>query len=173
MFDVDFLVQINRLLPNRWRKPAMLAWLYRCIMPIQSLYFAFRGYRVSTTRRIRVTPQTYSLEWFLNFIFNPTFTPAMVDNSIDYSGGGIWIENNPAQLPVMFVYSDFDVQPPLYIYSEADPDPPVYIYSWDNYWEQYHFIVHVPTALAISEVYLRSIIDRYKPAGRRYTIETY
>lgn len=174
MYTVDFLVQIVRLLPNRWRKPAMIAWLYRCIAPVQALHSQFVGYQNSTLRRMRVTAQTYSLEWLLNFLFNPGFVPDMTNNSIDYTNGGIWIENNPLQLPMVYLFSDYDMQPPLYVYSESDPEYPTsYIYAWTNYWEQYHFVVHVPASISIVESYMRAIINQYNVAGRRYIIQVY
>lgn len=173
MYAVDFLVQIVRLLPNRWRKPAMIAWLYRCIAPVQALHGQFVGYRNSTLRRMRATAQTCSLEWLLNYLFNPGFVPGITNNSLDYTNGGIWIENNPLQLPVMYVFSDYDQQPPLFIYSDSDPETPASIYAWVNYWEQYHFVVHVPVAIAFAESYMRAIINQYNAAGKRYTIQTY
>lgn len=108
-----------------------------------------------------------------NLIFNASFTPTIVNNELNYQNGGIWIENNPMQLPYWFVFSDFDNQPPLYVYSETEAEPPLYIYQWADYWQQTHYIIWVPTALAINELKLKATVNLYNCAGKHYVVQYY
>ena len=169
---VNFYLQIWRLLPPFLRKPKMHRWLWANLQPLQSLHSLFWGYRNETLDRLQVTAQTYSLEWYLNKVFNPSFLPTITAHSIDYSNGGIYIESNASQVPLNFVWSDLEQQPPLYVYSENDANV-TYLYAWQDYWQQISFIVWVPNALLLFDAMLRAYINRYKAVGHTYKIQYY
>lgn len=173
MININFYVQVVRLLPNFMRKPKMIAWLWRNIKPISDLHAIFLLYGEKIKRKIQVTSQIISLEWLLNFLFNSAFEPITTNGSIDYSNGGIWIENNPLQVPQQYVWSDFDVQPPLYIYSENDNIPATYIYSWPDYWQQYHYVIWWPLSLPLNDLLVQSVVNEYNTVGKKYIIQTY
>lgn len=169
---VNFYLQIWRLLPPFLRKDKMHQWMWANLQPLQSLHAIFEGYRNETKDKLQVTTQTYSLEWYLNKIFNPSFAPVISAHSIDYSSGGIWIENNPNQVPLSFVWSDWEQQPPFFVYSDSDTQLS-YLYSWQDYWQQINFIVWVPASLIIDEPMLGAHINRHKAIGHKYKIVYY
>lgn len=169
---VNFYLQIHRLLPPFLRTLPMKRWLWANAKPLQSLHSLFLGYRNETLDRLQVTTQTYSLEWYLNKVFNASFVPTIAAHSIDYTGGGIYIQNNPNQIPISFVWSDLEQQPPCYVYSENDNDV-TYLYAWQDYWQQVNFIVWVPLSIIINEPMLRAYINRHNALGHSYEIMYY
>lgn len=173
LFIIDFYIQIVRLLPTVLRQPIMIAWLFRLMLPMYNLYATFLGFRNITILMTSLSSQTYSLEFLLNYIWNSGFVTPIINHSIDYSNGGIWIENNPQQLPQQYVWGDFDNQPTLIVYSELDPVPANYVYSWDDYWSAIDFIVHVPSAITFDALQMEAIVNHYNVVGKKIIIQTY
>jgi len=171
MFDIDFEVQIIRLLPPFLRSPKMIAWLRAMLSPLVRLHQRFVGYRNQTLRALSITPSTYSLEWYLNFIFTGQ-QPTYVGYSLDYSGGGIWIENNNESEPLSYVYDANDNQQTMFVY-DANDDMQTYLYDYKDYLNNDSFIVHIPTMAGIDENYLRAILNKYKIAGNGYSVSYY
>jgi hypothetical protein len=172
MFAINFYAQIIMLLPPFLRQPKMIAWLWVLIKPINSLYATFVGERDNSIRKLSTTSQTISLEALLNAIFNAGFAPAINNNAIDYTGGGIYIQNTPNAVPFQYVFSVQELQPPLYVYSIGDVNIS-YLWSFPDYLQQLNFIVFVPALLPCDYILLRQFVDYYKPMGRNYTIQTY
>lgn len=79
---VNFYLQIIPLTIAPWRKDKMHQWIWANLQPLQSLHAIFEGYRNETKDKLQVTTQTYSLEWYLNRVFNPSFAPVISAHSI-------------------------------------------------------------------------------------------
>jgi hypothetical protein len=172
MFAINFYAQIIMLLPPLLRQPKMIAWLWVLVKPISNLYGVFLGDRANNIRKLSTTSQTVSLESLLNAIFNAGFAPAINNNVIDYTNGGIYIQNTPNAIPFQFVFGIQELQPPFYVYSVSDASIS-YLWSFTDYLQQLNFIVFVPASLPCDYMLLRQYIDYYKPTGRNYAIQTY
>lgn len=161
MFAVDFYTLIVRLLPPFLRRPVMIAWLYRLIHPVISLYGQFLGFRQQQLMRTSCTGQVISLEWLLNELFDPT-------------GRGIYILTNGLSTTDNFIYSETDSAASNDLYSESDAGmPPLYLYAEIDYFSLIHFTVFVPVALVFDPVQLRAVVDYYRLAGKRFDVQTY
>lgn len=171
MFDVNFEIQIIRLLPPFLRKPKMVAWLNIMLLPLVQLYGTFLAYRSDTLRAVSITPSTYSLEYYLNFLFTGV-VPVVADYSLDYSDGGIWIENNNDAETLNFVYDANDNQDTMIVYDAEDGEQ-TYLYDFEDYLDNDTFVVHVPASFNINEDLLKGILNKYKVAGNQYSINYY
>lgn len=171
MFDFNFELQIIRLLPPFLRKTKMIAWLMAMLLPLTQLYGVFIGYRKETLRALSITPSTYSLEWYLNFKFTG-HQPVYTNYSLDYTGGGIWIENNDNSEPLNYVYDANSNNQTMIVYDAAD-GAQTYLYDYEDYLNNDSFIVHVPAVAGVDENYLRAVLNKYKIAGNGYSVSYY
>lgn len=162
MYQVDWLNLILSLLPGFLRKPVQQTWLYTLLGPLVQLYTTFLQYRATKLRELSYNGQTIMLEQMLNY-----YWPS--------GGGGIFIENNPSQVPNVYIYAQSEQQPPLYIYADGElaTTGPTYIYSDAEYSNNVDFIIWVPAATVYTEPAMRARVDLYRAAGKRYRIQTY
>jgi hypothetical protein len=161
LYQVNWYRLIQQLLPSFLRKPVQQLWLYALLGPLAELHAVFLAYRTDKLRELSYNGQTINMEAMLNY-----YWPS--------GGGGIFIENNPQQLPVVYTYYQVEQQPPLYIFANGEAAPPTYIYSDAEYLAgNVDFIIWVPVATVYTEAAMRARVDLYRAAGKRYRIQTY
>lgn len=202
MFNVDFILLIRRMLPLKYRKAAMIAWLSSLLKPLIQLHSAvsivhpirfpiclpfpfasFLTLRLHTNLRATISGQKIYLERLLNLYYYNTFNPNALPQ---VAGHLIYIEDYPRTVPYNFLYLYSENQP-LPIYQNTDyatPPPlpdagsstvagPQYIYQITDYYVPHDFIIWVPTSLFFSLTEFRGLVDKYKEASKRYTIKYY
>lgn len=130
------------------------------IHPLIIIYNEFITNRLINLDRVKYTGQTMSLEEMLN-------------QQYPSANGGIYILNTINVLPVEHIYNLSDGQLENYIYNLSDGQAVSYIYNVSDYVGGVDFIVYVPSAVVFEEIKMRLQIDRYRLAGKIYTIQTY
>lgn len=142
------------------RKPRILAEVDALIAPLVDLYNRFQQLVTEAQFYLSYNGQQLSIEWLLNDVW-------------PLAGGGIFIETVNANIQPLFGSNKEDQQPPIYVSNKEDNMPPLFISNLEDYFTQYDFIVWVPATLVFDESKMKTLINRYKLAGKRYTIQTY
>lgn len=149
-FNIDYNTLVRWLLPVPLRKRLILAWLQALVWPVVLLYQAHRRYREANLYRLSISPQVCYLEKLLNDRYDRTDRRIYIDDAID--------------------------RPPLYLFQDAE-NKPVYLGSRPLYRENEFglnlddFVVYVPVIVIFEFNEMRSLIDLYKLAGTRYSIQ--
>ena len=150
---INFNQFIQILLPTFLRKPKLLAFLNSIVKPLDSLY-------KETLNKMQHTCQVIYLEKMLNEYFEvPNYNPIYHDSTKI-----IYIEDAP-------------IPPTKYIYLDQEIPPNNYLYLGTHYLtgdiDHIDFIVYIPSNYVFEEDKLRAIINYYKLAGKKYTIELF
>jgi len=175
MITIDFNKLTEDLLPvinknNNISINNLYQFIISCIKPIKNLYTDFINYRVNSLFEINHNGQVISLEHFLNTKFG---LPFPVNHS-----QSIWIEDgNDVNFAYLFQYGDEWENSGLNIYPVyCDDTPPMYIFQNDepNEFTTVDFKVHYPNTLSTQNInYMISVINKYKIAGFKYSIQSY
>lgn len=162
MFSVNFKNIVNQNLPPKTGAdtPITKAWLYSLIQPIIELYAIFSSYRIQALYTLSFTGQVIYLEKLLNDTFNNGGTEILIADGI--------LKIAP------FLFNTAEDADPFYVFNTAETNEEnLYLYNTAEYTGNLDFIVKVPTALVFDENQMKSLINKYKLAGKNYTIQTY
>ncbi len=166
MFNVDFNLLIQLLLPSFLRKNRMIAVLNCLIAPVNALYDDFTSYRLRTLKRLEYTGQVIYLEKLLNDTFN----------LMDIYNSQIYIEDI-ADIEYDYLFNHSEALSPMILYNSVGETNPItkFINNEIELQTPIHFIVRVPILLfnslgtsSISE--MRALINLYKIAGKQFLI---
>lgn len=156
IFNIDYNTLVRWLVPVALRNARMLAWLQALLWPVVTLYQAFRRNRDANLYRLSITPQVCYLEKMLNDRFDNSERRIHIDDAIDR--------------PPVYLYQD-DEQKPVYLAS-APLSQPLYLetefgLNLDD------FVVWVHSSIIFEFNEMRSLVNLYKLAGTRFSIQFY
>ncbi len=154
--DLNYLMQV--LLPPLLRQPtlkALLTALQSQVVFLQSdLYDFFDLVRYE----LSINGQVINLEHILNDKFDN------VNREIYISDG---TEN-----PLVYLFNNSEPNEDLIIANTSEVAiPPVYLYNHIELEIEVDFIVNVPSTITLDENLLKSIVNKYRCASKRFTIE--
>lgn len=162
---IDLYNLINSNLPTMLQGNVLRRFLRALLEPLRTLNlraFVELGY----------TAQTSSMELYLNTLYGIPYNPNTRAADI-LSGTIIYIEHWSSVLPPQYLYNNSESQPPVYVYNTVEGEPPLYLYNTQEFTGNWDFRVNIPTATAYNLNQLRAQINKYRPLGRRYVIQTY
>lgn len=137
-----------------------LAWLRALMAPLSSLNITFMTNVNDVRYRLYLTGQVIYLEHYLNDLFDPI-------------SRRIYIDDGNAT-PPLFLFNKADNVDGLTIYNKSEMQPPVYLGNRAEQEGEVDFIIYIPfdfaTSDTILETKIRTATNRYKPAGRRYSV---
>lgn len=169
MYNPLFDSIVNNNLRPDFKQPRVLAFIKSLLKPIYELSEIFNAYKISTLDLITHNGQIIYLEHRLNQLYNG-------------GNSGIIIVDT-ANISYVYIANKSEGYEPIYIGNKADyapDDSKVYIGNKAEYAAQFDFIVKVP-ALLFAQLQLnnnqginnmKSVINMYKIAGKRYKIES-
>ena len=134
--------------------------MFSFIKPLSLLNISFNSWKDSIDYDLQFNGQTMNLQHVLNDIF-------------DSSSRAIYIEDT-SSIVHQYVANKSEGSVELYLANKSETTAPI-VYL-NNKVEQVafiHFKVRVPSALVFSNLEMRALVDKYKQAGKIYTIETY
>jgi hypothetical protein len=195
--NVSWYNLVQRLLPKWWRQPRMLAWLTVCISQVQQLHGAFLSFRTITLYDMRLNGQTIYLEKGLNDRFDDDERRIYIETVEDPSQ--FYLYRIVEGAPQLFIYRRWASTQFYYVDAYAMYDGKVwqaltahsnitpvegsdwtFVKDYDTYirrkgesLQPYDFIVWVPVALVFDTYELQALVNRYKQAGKRYSIQTF
>ena len=140
------------------------------VTPLKTLYEAFTTYRNAVLDRLNINGHVLPLEMALN---KACYTD------------GIWLESVNEQRST-YLYHESEEQIPPHLYKEEEDESPLYIYYEGEAPADVNIRVHIPRTICTSltskseDVFgweylnrIRSIMTRYKPAGRTFMFVLY
>jgi len=160
MFNIDFQDIINKLLPAAFRNSNIKELLFAMIKPLKDLNTSFKSHKDVIDYDLQFNGQTMYLKHVLNDLFDPTLRRIYIEDTS--------IINN------VYVATKAEGSVTLYLATKAETTAPVvYLETLSEQVNQIHFKVRVPIALTFSSIKMRTLVDKYKLAGKNYTIQTY
>ncbi|HLP51244.1 MAG TPA: hypothetical protein VK154_10200 [Chitinophagales bacterium] len=120
MFNIDWNLMIEHLLPWHRRKPRFREWIHVLIHPLIQLYAAFLTYRDEVHYRLAITSQIILLQKLLNDKFNQGLPARAVSSQLGlYNGAptGIYIS-----YPARAIF-------PLYLWNRVEQRPKTFLYN--------------------------------------------
>lgn len=135
-----------------------MKWIYLLILPIRRAYDDWLEERQVWHEKSHYTAQTNLLEKLLNQKFDP------IDEQIFFEDPD-WIDYNN-------LFNVAEGHAPIYIYNAAEvPDGPFIVNQEEQ--DLFQCIVWIPDTLADAESInkLKTVIDFYKPVGKKYIFQ--
>jgi hypothetical protein len=160
-YNWDITKLITWLLPSLLRKPKQVAWLRALLWPVNQLHGQFVEFIDYKRYELDFTGQVISLERLLNDKYDNTLRR-------------IFINGFPR--PRRFVFRDgnnlinYD-KPYIYRDGSTVPNREGFFLFAGTGSLNVSFIINIPNALTVNELELRALVDKYKLAGKYYTIE--
>ncbi|MCP4502067.1 MAG: hypothetical protein GY822_19085 [Deltaproteobacteria bacterium] len=161
---IDFFLLASRLNVVNKRKPIHQSWVNVFMKPMNTINNSFFGvYLVDVRNRSKRTGQKIVLEGTLNELFNP-------GNSRKIS-----IDNSGDDLANSYFYNESEGYPAQFLYNESEGEQPFYLYNESEYQGLGDFVVFVPTEVlnTFSLAQISAEVDKYRPAGTKFSIITY
>lgn len=162
IYNIDFRALANLLTPVFLRTRKHIDWILVLLNPLRDVNFSFNKFRNDSIYRVTHNGQVYSLQAVLNDAYDKTERRIKIVDSL-------FIE------PV-YVYPEDD-EKPVYIYPENQGQ--TYVYDNSVFEEsELDFIVLIPSDIKpfsendtrILEIQIRSLVNYYKLASKRYEL---
>lgn len=160
LYNLNIIKAMRAEVPLKLRKARRYALVATFAQPLIDMYNRFVALRSESEFYLSYNGQQASMQKLLNDVW-----PA--------AGGAIYIETVNATLQVFYLPNAEDNQPPIFLPNAEDNEPPIFLPNAEDFILQYDFIVWVPATLVFDEPKMRNLINRYRLAGKRYTIQTY
>jgi hypothetical protein len=196
-YNVNWEERIKELIPSFLRKPRFIEWAYLPIKMVKNLHFEFLGFRFDTLYNASFNSQIVYLEKLLNDRFDNINKGIYILNTADIERQYIF-NKNELRPAIMFynkfdydtVYEPFDycvynnvVYKALVNVLHTYPDTSVtewevqgFITFLKNNAEFYgntDFVIFVRANFVYNVFELIALVNFYKLAGKRFTIQTY
>jgi hypothetical protein len=165
VFDVDFNILVQQLLPVRLRQPKMIAWMKCLTSPVVWLFGLFKIFRQNNLYNLGHDSQVCYLEATLNDAFDNILRRIYIDD-------GVYVDPT-------YIYQDIELKP-VYIdlVSEigssvipaSDPVPLYLSAETVTAVSGLTFIVHVPAPIIYDITRLKALVNLYKLPGKVYAV---
>ena len=158
---INFYNYVLKVLPPRLRQPKVSDLLKAMIAPLQSLNLRFNQLVQNTFYDVSFNGQVVYLEHILN-------------DRYDNGQRRIYIEDGlQLDLPP-YLYNKIE-QRPLYLFNKVEQPSTIFLYKKEDYRSEDDFIIYVPLSIysAALEQAIKSLVKRYKIAGKRFSIQTF
>lgn len=157
-YNVNFKRLALLLLPTFLRRPLVASMLFVFTSHLRAIYVGLTRFRESTTYRLCHNGQVCHLRAVLNDEFDP-------------AARRIEIADNPHSNTGVVVYQR-EVGLPITIYNREGQRPLIVNRRGYGGVSSYDFVVMIPEFLrsGIDIAHLRALVDKYKLASKRFTI---
>jgi len=166
-FQFDIPTFVRRLTPPLLRKSRQLAWIKALLQPVDYVIDQLNDYVTDVSYRVRLNSQVLILEMALNDEFDDSLRRIYITTSTGFYDREIYTYYTDEGQPDTFLKntSEAPIASEIYLYSTQEQQDYVVATAF--------FTVHVPNSLTSVEDRLKSLINRYKLAGKTYTINYY
>lgn len=159
IFDIPKMIWRN--VAPRYRFPWLLVFIRSLLLPFRDGMNSFANYSQRQHYLTSISGQVIYLEQLLNDEFDSGLRRIYISDAI-YGG----------EIPII-IYQAFELKVPPYLKQATETTiPDIYLWMLADITATHEFDIIVPAALngSFDEAYLRSLIDRFKIAGKRYSI---
>lgn len=155
-YTIDWKRMVRWNLPVSRRKPRLLAMLYALIYPVVVVYQALIKYKKAKQYQLLISPQVCYLERLLNDRFDYGLRRIRIDEPIVHDP---W-----------YLFQEEELKPE-YLFTEGE-NQPVYLFTESEAGEiKDDFIVLVPAGLSFDSNELKSLLNQFRLAGKKYSIK--
>lgn len=156
IYRITYSYLVRWWTPKYLRQDFWLTFVGVLIQPVATLWRGFMSFRRDKNYQLTITPQKCYLEQLLRNRWDSTLRRIYIDDGID--------------------------KPPFYLYQTAENKPvfinPVTPVKWlyttaENFDLVDDFVVYVPMDVVFDESEMRSLLNAYKLAGTKFTIQRY
>lgn len=161
-FGVNFFGNTKTLIPSLIRNTRVRLYLATLLEPLQQLNNSFKSYVAAKRYELTWNGQVCMLEQMLRDAFDNGDTRIYIsDPDISITGTAV-------------IYYKSENQQPTYIYPNGGGQHPI-LHFKKEYLLKVHFIVFVPSDLYQSGILqgMKSLLDKYKIAGKIYEFKEY
>jgi hypothetical protein len=145
------------LTPFVLRKAKMMAWIAIIITPAQYIYQDLLRFRKATLYSLSITPQVCMLQKLLNDKYDYSLRRIKIVDAFDYNP--VYFFARPELKPtILFNRSENN---PVYFFTRGESNTDL---SND-------FVVEVPKGLSFNLLEMTSLIQTYKLASKKFTIQ--
>lgn len=194
--DIDFDLLVNEQLPVVKRKIVRVTWIHVLLTPFKIIFNDFKTARQEYLYKVAYNGQKNMLERILNDKFDDVSRGIYITNKglvdiqyqfyeveqqVDHYGYYLYDPSHTFEVNDRCVYGG-NIYKSL-VGSNSGNTPDISPSEWElvrpvsyrRYTNEYDlsggFIVNVPSSVTFDEVYMRSLIEYYKLAGRPYEIK--
>lgn len=157
LFDVDFQIIGEKLIPTRLREPRATAWVRSLLAPIVELKTAFFDvFFVDVSARAKRSGQKLILEEVLRF---------------EFQNLSIYIDNSGDDNEINFFYNSFEGRAATF-FSLVSSGLARYFFNRYEFDDLREFKIFVPSVVLtnFTEEQIRAEVDKYRPAGTKFQI---
>lgn len=155
MFNIDLNnIKLN-FIPRHWRRINFIDFLTSTYKPLNSFQIVFNQYFNDTEDAMLWNGQVVMLERYLNNLYDP------INREIYITDG--------VQLDVLYV-SLIEENEPIYVSTIAEDNTQVFVNPIESYNNDSDFAINIPSTISFNENVLRSQVNKYKIAGKKYII---
>jgi hypothetical protein len=151
------------IIPYKIRGFTHDAWLKSCVKPLSDINGSCSIY----AQKVRYDLSFNGQVMYLERVLNDTFDQAQRRIYID--------DPTPNDIDNLYVYYKLEDQPSPFVYYEIEGNLQPYLLYEAELYNNPDFIVWIPISLftSFNEPKIRSLIKKYKQAGKFYTINTF
>ncbi len=197
MFNTNWTSLVTNNTPMEWVKATRIAWLKVIVSQIKAIHTSFIQYRSDALYKLSFNGQIMNLKHVLNDKFDSAGRGIYIDNIADLNR--IYLYNKSEGRDPFYFYNNYDASVTYAIGEFSVRDNKVWVAnsitignvpsSTSVYWTYhkdvvffknlseyltlYEFIVMVPVAVVFDINEMKALVNYYKAAGKRYTIQTY
>ena len=155
-YDINFNKLAVWLVSKGLRKTKLLVLATVLLHPLIALRNSVMTFRKAKLYELSITPQVCYLEKMLNDKYDSSLRRIVIDDAE-------W------HLP-WFIYQEAENKP-QYLYTEAENNPVALYTDGESGIALNDFVVLVPLAVSFAEAEMRSLVDKYKLFGTKYSIQ--
>ena len=159
MFNIDIKKLVFRLLPPFLRGDLNRAWIETLLKPFAVLVVDFNVFRDEKISELSYSGQSIQLERYLNDVFDKPLRRIRIKHYSDQPDFDYLLSENGT-------IEDYD-----YLKSENVAPGFIYLIGENTTTINTDFVVQCPASLSAAVAAIKARVDRYRVAGRRYTVE--
>jgi hypothetical protein len=164
MIYVNFVIEGLKLVPIKLRFGRQKAWVESLLQPLKSFQSIVTSRASSWNYEMRFNGQVMYIEHYLNDILDNGERRIFINDPFDFE-------------PLMaHVFNKIEGRETLVVYNKSEGvSTNTFVYNANEFDNAPDFVVNVPSDIAslYSSAYIKSLVNKYRLAGKRYTIEIF
>lgn len=144
--------------PSWFRRTFNMDYLYACIKGLRDVYEYLIAFRSDVEYELQFTGQVIYLEHILNDKFDPVNRLIFIEDAAD--------------VEYLYIYNNSEPETGPYVYNNSETFNDLYLQTTSEQISNQAFIINIPST-GINQTQLKAVVDKYKLAGKIYSINIY
>jgi hypothetical protein len=156
MFNFDFTYLTNTVLPPLFRTNRVIKLIQALKKPLELLKFDFYLFYERIKYELTFNNQVIYLEHLLNDTFDD------INRDIYITDGS---EN-----PLVYVFNNSEPNEDVVLFNSSESETETYLYNLVESEIEVDFIINIPSTVTVNEDLLKSLVNTYRSASKRFSI---